>query len=275
MEEATRQTEDALFYGLASPTVWTGSITGCYPTVGARTSPNDSVARVNGDGPIVGPSIILKVMSGDQVSIGVDYYYTSGGATSGPSLSPANLLNSLASGLTTLAAPLHGEFAQLSNPSTSPLRDALTSALSSSTLDAPDPGKPQAFLNWILLDNQFNYVSGSNQSGALQVQNPGAQSNGQLQPALGIAQIPMTEGGYLYIYVSNTTKGKDVFFDNLSVEHFSGPMLEENHYYPGGLTMAGISDKALKSNYTENKFRFNKSSELQSKEFSDGSGLDM
>jgi RHS repeat-associated protein len=269
MEAVNRNTENALFYNIPQSSYPRASAAG-YPVDLTVTNPNDSVIRVNGSGQKVGPAIILKVMSGDKVDIGVNYYYNSSGATNGQSVSVSDIINSLANGIVSVAGPSHGSAALLSGGG-SPLQGALTSYLSGN--NPTTSGKPNAYLNWILLDDQFNYVGSYPQSGALQVGASGTQSGGTLQSPLGYTGIPITKSGYLYIYVSNATPGWDVFFDNLSVKTYAGPMLEENHYYPFGLAMAGISDKAIKTNYSQNKYRYN-GKELQNQEFSDGTGLE-
>ena len=267
METAFRTTESLLFNNIASTAIARTSAPG-YPVDLNYTNPNDFVSKLNGSGPRVGPSLLLKVMSGDKLDISVQSFYNGTGTPNAPTSSFTDVLNSLAGGIVTMSGGAKGTTAQLvADGGTLSLYEGLNSMINTS--DPNTTNKPKAYLNWILLDEQLKYVSSYPPSGAVPVGSSATLNT------LAYTGLPITKNGYLYIWVSNETPAWDVFFDNLKVNHYTGAELEETHYYPFGLTMSGISSKALKPFYVQNKYKFNKGTELHNQEFSDGSGLEL
>jgi RHS repeat-associated protein len=209
------------------------------------TNTSDKLYKINGSsGNKTGLGITIKVMSGDTVSIfGRSYWHSNGTA-------PTNTYNSAASDLFNVLVGNGGLVASAKGISAGDLSGSstITNAVSDFLTDGSrTPGStPKAYINWVLFDEQLKIVN--NSSGFRKMSSISDVIDSMSQA------VDITRNGYLYVYCSNESNN-DVFFDNFQVIHNKGPLLEETHYYPFGLTMAGISSKS--AGKLENRFKYN------------------
>ncbi len=218
------------------------------------TAQNDFVAKINAKDARkkIGPSLVIRVMAGDTIQIGAKAFYKSIGPTDNKPATPEDMVAALVNAFGGAAA---GNAAHGVQQAESRLPFGNFTSNDYQRLKEKDANqnlqdKPKAYLNFALFDDQFNLVDDN--SGVRQVKG----EPDQLQ-SLGVDKMVMKNTGFLYVYTSNETN-QDVFFDNVTIAVASGPLLEETHYYPFGLTMTGISANALKgTGYPENRRKYN------------------
>ena len=214
-----------------------------------------------------GLGITLKVMAGDNINIlGTSFWHNTGSMPAGNypvSAVLANLLGTFGGSSAVTSTISHSvlDGSAFDATATGPTGALLSPMLDNSPVQTGTQA-PYAGINYVIFDDQFR------PQGTVVGMDLVSTSSDAEKPHN--VNVPISKSGYIYIYVSNQSP-INVYFDNLQVIHTRGILLEEAHYYPSGLLMAGISDRAW--NKLPNNFHY-QGKEMQNQEWNDGTGLE-
>jgi RHS repeat-associated protein len=217
-------------------------------------SNNEKVALLKGTDPNkqVGPSITIKVNSGDTISLTAQSFYPEG------SESRRNGLSETALGqlMNALIAPT-GLNAQGKTLATDALKAQAFGSSSSyqnvmGQLPSSDYGKennrPKAYMVWMLFDKEMKMVKTGRSSGATQI----PEGAGQVK-SMAENNIVMDQGGFLTAYTVSESP-TSVYIDNFQLTQTTGQVMEMNDYYPFGMLNNGLSNPGTTSPLNNYKY---------------------
>jgi RHS repeat-associated protein len=263
MEPGQNAKETAMFKRVAETRMLISGVNG-HPPPDALTNPNQYTSAIGFDHThSYGPTTTLKVMAGDTIQIGTkvwlkprpafpfDPYGDYEGVDMGnwewmfTALMPmvSGQLAGLSGKVTAGQLTSNGSWAML-------YRSILGRALydhQAHTYYNRDIYKPAVGFNYILLDEQFNYVPEG--SGFMD-----AENNATLQ-TLATGLMVVKKSGYLTVTTTVGTPSFNAYFDNLSILHRSGPLLQESDTYAFGGGIDALESRSF--GRAENKYGYN------------------
>jgi len=208
------------------------------------TKSNTYAQRLSGrDGEKIGLTRSISVMPGDKVNIEVYAKYYDPTASNEATF--ANLMSAI---INNIGVPA-GTFV-----------DGAGYGLSTNLPFTPGWGAkdgtgapPMAYLNWMVFDRDYSQDLG--RSGYMRITtNAKETGTNATHDKLFSPEITITQPGYVYIWLSNENPTPvEVYFDDFKVTQVKSPVIQQDDYYPFGLTFNSYSrENSTQQNYLYN-----------------------
>jgi len=111
---------------------------------------------------------------------------------------------------------------------------------------------PKAYLRYEYFDESYNYIGSAHQLVSSLAQGQAGAVDKWEELSLSLPAATLNKDGYVQIYVANES-GVEVRFDDLEIVYTEAIVVQENHYSPFGLNLAGIE----KQGQPDYKFQYN------------------
>jgi len=238
METATAATESTYYSNLDKVRNFT-------PVGFMSLKKNEKVAHLKGTDPNkqIGPSITVKVNSGDKISLTAQSFYPDNTGTQRTGLAEtalSQLVNAIVNpaGLSDKGKAFATDNLKAQGFDKSSGYQNMMNKLPNSDY-SNENNRPKAYMVWMLFDSEMKLVKTSKSSGARQI----PEGAGQVKQ-MAENDIVMDQGGFLTAYTVNESPAS-VYIDNFQLSMMQGPVQEENTYYPFGMLNTGLSNSGL------------------------------